>query len=103
METPVKQPLDCKSIDEVRAEIDRIDKEIIGLLGKRFLYVKEVVKFKKPDKDSIYAKDRFNKVIEERSRWAKSYGLDATVIEQIYRILMNYFIEEELKIVNLKK
>lgn len=103
MERKVKLPCDCSSIDEVRLEIDRIDKEVVRLLGERLMYVKEVVKYKAQDVDSISAKLRYEKVIEERTSWAKQYQLDPTVVEQIYRVLMDYFIDEQLKIANLKK
>jgi isochorismate pyruvate lyase len=103
MENPIKKPSDCKTIDEVRQEIDRIDKEVIRLFGERFSYIKEVVKYKVHSEDGILAKARYDKVIEERTNWAKSYELDPKVIDKIYRILMDYFIEEQFKIANLKK
>ena len=42
-----KLPKDCNSKDEIRQQIDAIDKEIIDLFAKRFEYVSEIVKFKK--------------------------------------------------------
>ena len=56
----MKLPHECRNIEDVRNEIDAIDTEIIALLSKRFRYVKEVVKYKEPNKDSIVAKKRFD-------------------------------------------
>ncbi len=98
----MKNPSDCKSIEEIREHIDQIDHEIIELLGKRFGFVKEVVKYKKPDKDSIIAEKRKNKVLQERRNLAMKNGLDPDIIENIYRELIEYFISEELKIINRK-
>jgi len=103
MKEPVKQPSECESIIDVRCEIDRIDKEIIYRLCERFQYVKEVVKFKTGDKESITAKERYNSVIKQRGQWAEENGLNSKVIEHVYQLLLNYFIEEELKIANQKK
>jgi isochorismate pyruvate lyase len=94
--------LNFKSIEEVRSEIDRIDKEIIKLLGERFQFVKEVAKFKMPDKVSIRAKERYENVIEERGKWAVENGLDPTTIKLVYRQLLDYFIEEQMRILNCK-
>jgi isochorismate pyruvate lyase len=98
----VKNPSDCKSIEEIREHIDQIDHEIMELLGKRFGFVKEVVKYKKPDKDSIIAEKRKNKVLQERRKLAIENGLNPDVIEKIYKELIEYFISEELKIINRK-
>jgi len=96
----MKAPGDCKNKDEIRNEIDRIDHEIIKLLGIRFQFVKEIVKYKLPDKDSIVAKNRYNQVIAERRRLAEKNGLSPDTIEEMYKILIEYFINEEIKIIN---
>ena len=36
-------------------------------------------------------------MLEERRKWAQSENLNPDVVENIYRDLVNYFIEEELK------
>ena len=38
----------CMSLEEVRTNIDRIDREIVVLLAERGGYVQQAVKFKKP-------------------------------------------------------
>lgn len=98
----MKQAADCTSIEEVREAIDIIDKQIIELLGERYKYVKEIVRFKKPTEESIIAKGRYDAVIASRRLLAEEYGLDADLIEKIYTDLLTHFIEEELKIINKK-
>jgi len=39
-------PADCKSLDQVRAEIDRIDRAVVALLGERAGYVHAAARFK---------------------------------------------------------
>ena len=53
----MKKPEDCKDIDEIRNSIDQLDAEIIRLLGERFKYIQEIVKYKNKDKESIIAKE----------------------------------------------
>ncbi len=96
-----KKPSECTNITEVRNEIDNIDNVIISLLSERFQYVKEVVKYKEKTAAGIDAADRKKAVIEQRRQWAEERGLDPDVIEEIYRRLIQYFISEETKIMNL--
>lgn len=94
-------PQECSNINEVRSEIDNIDREIIRQLSVRFGYVREVVKYKEGTSDSIEAADRRAAVIESRRQWAEEGGLNPDVVEEIYDRLIRYFIEEEKKIINV--
>jgi isochorismate pyruvate lyase len=93
----MKPPQECVSLDEIRLHIDKLDTEIIALFGKRFQYVKEVVKFKS-NKTEVIARERYNKVLSSRREMAVANGLSPEVIEKIYRTLLGYFIEEETRI-----
>lgn len=97
-----KRPIECTNITEVRNEIDNIDKVVIELLRHRFEYVKEVVKYKENNPGSIEAPERRKAVLECRRKWAEENGLNPDVIEGIYNQLIQYFIDEEMKIKNLK-
>ena len=92
-----KLPEECRSIEEVREEIDALDKQIISLLGKRFSFVKEIVNYKF-NKDDIVARKRYGEVIESRREMALTNNLSPDVIEKMYRMLIEYFIEEQHKI-----
>lgn len=92
----MKAPEECLDIHEIRQEIDAIDRQIIELLGQRFNYVKAAAQFKK-DTDGVKAVDRFNAMLHQRRVWAEEVDLNPDAIEKIYRDLVGYFIEEELK------
>ncbi len=53
---------ECKSIDEVRENIDSIDREIVRLLSERRRYVKQAAGFKKTRED-VRAPKRVEEVI----------------------------------------
>lgn len=95
-----KRPSECKNITDVRNEIDNIDRVVVDLLSLRFEYVKEVVKYKDNTPDSIIASDRRKAVLECRRQWAAEKGLNPDVIEDMYNRLIQYFIDEEMKIKN---
>jgi isochorismate pyruvate lyase len=92
----MKTPDECSNLEEVRYEIDVIDREVIQALGERFAYVKAAAKFKTSEA-SVKASERFNAMLQQRRIWAEEAGLNPDVIEKLYRDLVNYFICEELK------
>lgn len=96
---PMKQAGDCQSKEEIRFAIDSIDQEVIKLFGRRYEYVKAIIPFKEPTEESILARDRYDAVISSRREMAEREGLDPEVIEKIYRILMDYFITQERKMI----
>lgn len=97
----MKFPDECRNIEEVRREIDGIDKEIIGLISKRRDFIQAIVKYKN-NADEVYAADRYNAVIDERRKMAILHRLSPDIIEKIYRLMMDYFIEEQLDLLRDK-
>lgn len=85
----------CQDMADIRAAIDHLDSQVIELLGQRFEYVKAAAKFK-IDAHSVQAPERLKKMLQQRRQWAEAAGLDADVIEQLYRNLVQYFIDTEL-------
>lgn len=94
-------PHDCTNISEVRNEIDKIDREIIRLLSARFGYVREVVKYKENTHTAIEASTRRQEVMQTRRQWAEAAGLSPDVVEDVYDRLVQYFIDEEKKMINV--
>ena len=92
----MKNPDECANIQEVRDEIDIIDREVIEALSKRFQYVIAAARFKTSEA-SVRSPDRFQAMLQQRREWAQESGLNPDVVENIYRHLVNYYIEEELK------
>jgi isochorismate pyruvate lyase len=91
----MKKPEDCTDLGEVRSEIDRIDYQIIQLLGHRSGYVKAASQFKTSEQ-SVKAPERVKAMFVQRRTWAEAAGLNPSVIEKIYQYLINHFIEQEL-------
>jgi isochorismate pyruvate lyase len=98
----MKLPHECHNIEEVRQEIDEIDQAIIGLIGKRYSYIEEIIKYKS-NTEEVYAKNRFDEVILRRRELAIRHRLNPDVIESMYRIMMDYFIKEQLELLKNKQ
>ncbi len=92
----MKTPEECQDMQDIRAAIDSIDREVIALLGRRFAYVRAASKFK-TSATAVRAPERFRAMLEQRRAWAQAAGLDPDVIANVYRDLVNYFIAEEMR------
>jgi isochorismate pyruvate lyase len=92
----MKTPEDCTGMPDVREAIDTLDREIVGLIGRRAEYVRAAAKFK-TDETSVRAPERQATMLEERRTWAEEEGLNPEVIENIYRDLISYFVNRELE------
>jgi len=98
----MKEAKQCQNIEEIRDIIDQIDYQILELFGKRFEYVKAIVKFKS-DQEEIVARDRQLEVLQKRKEWAKEFGLDPKLFEEIYKILINWNVQKELELFRSKE
>ena len=98
----MKAPDECANMKDIRAEIDRIDQDVIALLGKRFQYVQAAAKFK-TSREGVKAPDRFAAMLRQRRDWAEHAGLSPDVIEKMYSDLVEYFIKEEMSKWNTEK
>jgi isochorismate pyruvate lyase len=87
--------IECASIEEVRANIDRIDRLIVELLSERGGYVKQAAQFKKTS-DDVKAPQRVEQVIARVKVLANELGANPSVIEQVYRAMISGFIDAEL-------
>ena len=91
----MKTPDKCANMGDIRAEIDRIDREVIALLGQRFQYVQAAAQFK-TSAESVKAPERLKSMLEQRRLWAAEEGLSPDAIEKMYNDLVGYFIKEEM-------
>lgn len=88
--------MECKNIEDVRTNIDRIDEQIISLIAERGTYVKQAAQFKK-DSDGVRDSARVDKVITKVRALAQEKGADPTMVENIYRDMIHGFIQAEMK------
>ncbi|MBN1993435.1 MAG: tRNA (N6-threonylcarbamoyladenosine(37)-N6)-methyltransferase TrmO [Anaerolineae bacterium] len=93
---------ETQSIEETRQAIDLIDAEIIRLLGNRAGFVRQIVNFKK-NAEEIRAPARYAEVMRRRRELAQAAGLNPDVVEGMYKLLVDNFIEEEMKILRQKE
>ena len=88
---------ECKNIEEVRENINRIDREIVELISQRSRYVGQAAKFKKTTQD-VKAPAGVEEIILKVRGLAVEKYLDPDIVEKIYRTMIACFIDYELKV-----
>lgn len=86
-------------LDEIRANIDATDREIIALIARRQRWVEAAGRAKAASaqpSDAVRAPARVEAVIEKVRAEALSAGASPEVVEAAYRAMIAAFIELEL-------
>lgn len=94
---PAYRPL-CATLADVRANIDRLDDEIVRLIAERAMYVKDAARFKR-DAFQVSAPARQAQVFEKARALAERHNQGFTNLEQVvdatYRAMVAAFIANE--------
>jgi len=91
----INMAVNCTTLEEVRANIDRLDQHIVTLLAERGHYVSQAARFKK-DADGVKAPQRVEQVIAKVRGLSEAVGANPEVTEQVYRAMIAAFIQQEL-------
>ena len=86
---------ECKTLEEVRTEIDNLDDKIVELIGARNSYVKQAARFKNTI-DEVKAPERINEVMAKVRHKALTLGMSPNLLEDIYTIMINEMVESEI-------
>ena len=82
------------NLEQLRAEIDRSNKEIVFAIAKRFQLTRKVGELKRQNNLQSKDKSRELKVIENVRLLAKESGIDEDMIENIFSIVMKQVVKE---------
>lgn len=87
---------ECSSLQEVRDNIDSIDRKIVALLAERGTFVKQASRFKMTSAE-VPSPARVAQVIGKASALATELGANRWVVEQVYRTITSAFIAVEME------
>lgn len=90
----MKKAADCRTMAEVRAEIDRIDRALVDLLAERWTYVDRAWVFKRtPEEASVPWRNR--EVIDKVKARAGEQGMPPEMAEALWRLIIGWGIQYE--------
>ena len=97
-----RTPAEARTREEVRAEIDRLDRELVRLLGERFGFVRRMAEIKS-DPAEAYLQDRVDAVLANVLDEARKQGLDPALAEKLWRLLIDWNVEFERKAITTRQ
>ena len=89
-----RKPEDCADMEEVRAEIDRIDIALVDLIGERFTYVDRAWQLKQSPAEARVPW-RIQQVINRVRARAVEKRLPPELTEALWRQMIGWFVQYE--------
>lgn len=89
-------PQNCQSMIDVRYEVDRLDILIVELLAQRQSYMDAAARIK-ANRDLVRDEARIEDVVSKVKNIANIYGLEHSIIEPVYRLLIEKCIAYEFE------
>lgn len=84
-------------MDDIRREIDRLDRRLVLLLAERQTYIERAGHIK-PNRTAVRDDARIEDVVAKVLESANTIGLSASVAEPVWRAMMEAFIKHEFGI-----
>ncbi len=91
----MKPPAACDSMAEIRAEIDRVDRELVRLFAERTGYIDRAAAIKGPLQMPARITPRVEEVVANVRREALAQGLPPDLVEKLWRRLIDWSIARE--------
>ncbi|MFY2823376.1 chorismate mutase [Ruegeria sp. MALMAid1280] len=95
--TTLLAPNACQTMADLRAQIDAIDTDLIGLLVKRSHYIDRAVDLKKIEGLPARTTDRVAAVLDKVSTTASEQGLDPDLAHKLWAELIEWSIQREIR------
>src|SRR6476660_2095981 len=89
-----RKAADCENMEQVRAEIDRLDDAILDLVAERFTYVDRAWQLKANPAEAVVPW-RIQQVIDKVEARAKLKGLPPELAVALWRQMIGWFIQYE--------
>ena len=89
-----RAPEQCRDMAELRAEIDRLDRELVAMLAERQRYIERAEEIKQ-DRNVVRDEARIEDVVAKVLIAARKAGLDPKIAEPVWRTLIERCIAHE--------
>lgn len=86
--------MESATLEDARANIDRVDEQLVDLLAERGAYVRQAAGFKQGPEEAA-APRRVEQVIAGVRGFARDSGIDPDLVERVYRTMIDDFTELE--------
>lgn len=93
----IKKPVkNCENMQDVRAEVDRIDRLLVALIAERQGYMSEAARIKQ-DRNVVHDDARIEDVVAKVKAFATEMGLSHEIAEPVWREMISRCIAFEFE------
>lgn len=92
---------ECRTMEDVRREIDRLDRDLVRLLAERQTYVEQAGRIK-GERTAVRDPARIEDVVAKVLAEAEREGLSPAIAEPLWRLLIEKSIEHEFDVFDAK-
>ncbi len=85
----------CKTLDEARVEIDKVDNDIVKLIALRNEYIKQIAHFKN-SVEEVKSEERIADIVSRARAKAIELDLSPNLINDIFVRLIDDMVESEI-------
>lgn len=96
-ETGWEQAMPCTDMQDVRREIDRVDREIVRLMAERQNYIEQAGRIKQ-SRDTVRDEARVEDVVDKVKAAAQGEGANPDLVETVYRTMIEWCINYEFRV-----
>ena len=89
------KPADCTTMTEIRAEIDRLDEDLVRLFAERAGFIDRAAEIKGEVDRPVRIGSRVEEVVTNVRRHAVTHGLPPDLVEKLWRRLIDWSIARE--------
>lgn len=94
----MRTPSQCRTMTELRAEIDRIDRALIAALAERAGYIDRAIDLKPAEGLPARITPRVAQVLENVRAHAIDQGLDPDLVEALWTQIIDWSIAREERV-----
>lgn len=94
----MRPPPDCRNMDELRGQIDRLDQELVRLLVERAGYIDRAIELKRSAQLPARIEARVDEVLRNVQTLAEDNGLDPQLAETLWKRIIDWSIAREERV-----
>ncbi len=87
-------------LEELRGQIDHVDREFFELIAQRMELVEKIGEFKKTNNVTVFQKSRWQEMSDTRTKWAEELGLNAEFMWDLFKLIHDASIRRQDVIMN---
>lgn len=87
-------------LEELRQQIDHVDKELYEIIAQRMDIVEEIGQYKKRNNVTVFQKNRWKEISDSRKSWADKLGLNPDFMAELFKVIHDASIKRQEAILN---